>query len=517
MKKWEIESKGLEYLAENLPEKRPLNERYKIIIADDDEQIHSISKVMLEHFIFEGKKLTFIDTYSGAQTKKVLEENPDTAVVFLDVVMETSDAGLKVVEYLRNVLKNKYTRIILRTGQPGEAPEEDVIRDFDINDYRLKTEMTVKRLYTSLYVALRSYRDLRNIERHQEGLKKIIQATGHIFKSNSLDEFLMCMLEELSNFRKYDDRDLLYLFEERVEIDKKSGFVSVPENNKHKIIAGTGKFKELIGRPIEEIHDLFEVREFLQNNKIWDSQVHRLKMGVLIANKVNNTAKNYIFIEGEEDILDFDLIDLFLANFSIAVENYILNHMLNFAQREIIIAFAETVESHFDETGSHIKRISEMMYKFALCLNFSYSEAELIRVASTMHDLGKIAISDSIIKKPGKLLECEFEIIRKHPQNGYDILNKAELPALKLAAEIALNHHEKYDGTGYPSMKKENEIPLSARMMTIVDVFDAMTHQRVYKEASTIDETLKYIQDQEGKHFDPELTQLFIKHFNEII
>lgn len=145
---------------------------YKVLIADDDEEVHTITKMILNDFEFDGKKLSFLDTYSGAETKQVLEKEEEIAVIFLDVVMEEHHSGLEVVEYLRNTLNNRMTRIVLRTGQPGEAPEEKIIKDFDINDYRLKTEMTVKRLYTTLYSALRGYRDLHKIDKHRKGLEK---------------------------------------------------------------------------------------------------------------------------------------------------------------------------------------------------------------------------------------------------------------------------------------------------------------------------------------------------------
>ncbi len=130
------------------------------------------------------------------------------------------------------------------------------------------------------------------------------------------------------------------------------------------------------------------------------------------------------------------------------------------------------------------------MYQFCLCNHYSYSESEVVKVASTMHDLGKIAIPDKILKKPGRLDTDEFEVIKSHTTHGYKILNNSDLEVLKIAADIALNHHEKFDGSGYPAGKKGREIPLNARMLSIIDVFDAMTHRRIYKEAVSQEETL---------------------------
>jgi len=246
-------------------------------------------------------------------------------------------------------------------------------------------------------------------------------------------------------------------------------------------------------------------------------EIAQLEDGIIIRISGKNSFNNYIFIEGTKNIYDTDLINLFMTNYAIALNNFILNTMVADTQREIIITFGEVIEKHFDDTNAHIMRISNMMYEFALIKGFSYQESELMKVASTMHDIGKIAIPDAILKKPGKLTAEEFEIIKEHPLIGYQILSKSNLNVLKLAAEIALYHHEKYDGSGYPEGLRGNTIPLSARMLAIIDVFDAITHRRIHKTAESIDNALNYLKENRGTHFDPDLVDLFLLHSENII
>lgn len=487
---------------------------YKVIVADDDEEVHRVTKMIFKNFKFEGKSLKVIDTYSGEETIKVLKEHPDTAILFLDVVMETNRAGLDVVEQLRNDLGNTLTRIILRTGQPGDAPEEVIIKEYDINDYRLKTELTVKRLYTTLYSALRNYRDLLALESHRKGLEKIIQTSSRLFQHNSLKDFLTSVLDELANFQQNND-GMIYIREGLSNAS--NGFVTIEQSNKNKIVAATGKYMDFIDMEVEAIPELNFLNRWINSDNDMNQTIHQVKEGFVIVGQGKSKLNNYIFVEGEDSVFDFDLINLFLSNFAIALDNYILNNMVNVTQREIIYALAETVESHFEETGSHIKRISEMMYQFAIFMNMSYSESEMLKVGATMHDLGKIAVPDSILKKPGKLTDEEFEVIKTHTNHGYKILSKSDLPVLRMAADIALNHHEKYDGTGYPQGLKGQEIPLSSRMLAIVDVYDAMTHKRCYKDASCPDEAIEYIENNKGKHFDPRLVEVFVNNIDAIL
>ncbi|AFY55222.1 fused histidine kinase/response regulator receiver domain protein [Rivularia sp. PCC 7116] len=148
---------------------------WKVLIVDDEPTVHQVTKLALKNLTFEGKPIIFYSGYSSQEGKKLIAENPDTALILLDVVMDSNDAGLQVVEYIRKELENKRVRIILRTGQPGDAPEESVITNYDINDYKLKVELTRQKLITSTIAALRSYRDILTIEEQAVQLSETLK------------------------------------------------------------------------------------------------------------------------------------------------------------------------------------------------------------------------------------------------------------------------------------------------------------------------------------------------------
>ena len=143
----------------------PVQEPWLVMIVDDDEAMHAVTELVLDDFELMGKGLELLHAYSGEEARRMIEENPQVAVMFLDVVMETENEGLDVTKYIREELKNKYVRIILRTGQPGSAPEHEVVANYDINDYREKSDLTSQKLITSLTSSLRAYSDLRTIEK----------------------------------------------------------------------------------------------------------------------------------------------------------------------------------------------------------------------------------------------------------------------------------------------------------------------------------------------------------------
>ena len=179
------------------------------------------------------------------------------------------------------------------------------------------------------------------------------------------------------------------------------------------------------------------------------------------------------------------------------------------AQLETLERLALASEYRDDDTGQHVHRVSFSSAQIARALELPDETVELIRKAAPLHDVGKIGIPDNVLLKPGKLTPEEWEMMKTHTLIGSRILSRSRFPLLQMAEEIALTHHEKWDGTGYSPGLKEEAIPLSSRIVAVADVFDALTHERPYKSAWTIGEALDEIESQSGRHFDPHIVTAF--------
>jgi signal transduction histidine kinase len=184
------------------------NDAWKVLIIDDEEDVHQLTRFVLGDYSYQGKRLEFISAYSSEEAKTIYNQHNNLALILLDVVMETNDAGLRFVEYVRETQKNHLVRIVLRTGQAGYAPEKEVILKYDINDYRNKTELTDQRLFTVMTASLRSYSDIMTIETYRQGLEeKIAERTHELVKKNEVliqlnrekDEFLSIAAHDLKN------------------------------------------------------------------------------------------------------------------------------------------------------------------------------------------------------------------------------------------------------------------------------------------------------------------------------
>jgi len=186
-------------------------------------------------------------------------------------------------------------------------------------------------------------------------------------------------------------------------------------------------------------------------------------------------------------------------------------------QREVVFTMGAIGESRSKETGNHVRRVAEYSYIFGINFGLPEEEAELLKEASPMHDIGKVGIPDSILHKNGKLDAEEWEIMKTHAQLGYDMLRFSTRPILKSAAVIAISHHEKYDGSGYPNALVGEDIPIYGRIIAICDVFDALGSKRCYKDAWPDEKVFDLIKSESGKHFDPKLVDIFFDNIDQFL
>ncbi len=190
---------------------------------------------------------------------------------------------------------------------------------------------------------------------------------------------------------------------------------------------------------------------------------------------------------------------------------------LRTSQEEAIRRLAQAVEFRDPATGAHLNRMSQTCELLAQRSGMGQERATLIRIASPMHDIGKIAVSDEILHKPGKLTPADWDEMRKHPLIGSEILSGSESELLQLGGLIALTHHERWDGSGYPHGLAGEAIPVEGRIVALADVFDALTSERPYKPAFEVDLALEVMRDERGRHFDPEYLDIFLAVVDEVV
>lgn len=496
--------------AERTPEaSAPAALPWKILIADDEEGVHQVTRLALSRHRFFGRPLEYLDAYSGREAVELMRRHHDVAIVLMDVVMETEQAGLDAVDVIRRELKNPFVRIILRTGQPGQAPEHDVVTRYDINDYKEKTELTAKKLFTMVHTALAHYRELIALAANKAGLERIIEASAKVFEKPSLVQFAGGVLEQFAALL-FADRDAVIVRVNGVATSRRQGRPPT-------VLAATGRYAGSEGRDADEVlgpQVLERLYESLQARK---TIYHKRELTAYFA---TDTGVEYVLYLGSDlpmSMFDQQLLDLFCRNIGIAFENLTLHREVVETQRDLVLMLMEAIEWRSRETRNHVRRVGEYSRLLGALSGLPGKDLEVLPLAAAMHDVGKISIPEEILTKPGPLTAQERAIMDKHAENGQQMLQAHEGVILSAAAIVAGQHHENWDGTGYPKRLQGEQIHRFGRITKLADVFDALCSERCYKEAWPDDQVIEYVKQQRGRQFEPALVDLLLVHLDSFL
>jgi response regulator RpfG family c-di-GMP phosphodiesterase len=475
------------------PQTRPLLP-WKVLIADDEPEVHEVTCLVLGNFRFADRRLEFISAYSAAEARELLLEHPDTAVLLLDVVMESEQAGLRLVRSIREELDNPFVRIVLRTGQAGQAPEHDVIAEYDINDYKEKTELTATRLSTTMYAALRAYRDMRTIEANRLGLENVIRASAHVFTRQNSGDFAAAVLSQLI-LLVGTGHSALYCTADH-QPDQPPRFA---------VASATGRFQALDGADAQGHLPEAIVRSL---RTAYRDRQHQFERDHYVLHFIDSQRDESLLFVGEcgnLSPLDHTLFELFCTNVSIAFENLHLSSELLSSQLEMVYMLAGAAETRSQETANHVRRVGLLAEMIGQAMGLAANDCETLRYAAPLHDIGKIGIPDPILNKPGPHTAEEAVVMRTHADIGARLLGNSQKPVLRVAAQIAASHHENWDGSGYPLGLSGKDIPIAGRITMVADVFDALGSRRCYKEPWGPADIHAFMLEQRGRKFDPDV------------
>ncbi len=451
-----------------------MREEKTILIIDDiDTNIHTLIE------LFDGKYdvLASIDGQDGLD---ILNEE-EVDLVLLDINMPLIDG----FEVCKRIKKNENTKNIPVIFITANTNEESIEKAYEVGGVDYITKPFKAR----------------------EVLSRI---NNHLLlseKNRALSQYLEENITLLNQYKQVVDESLLVS-----KTDLKGRIIYA--NDEFVNISGFTR-DELIGKPHNIVRDkespkdiYKQMWETIKDKKVWHGEVrNRKKDGSYYI--VQATVMPILNSKGE-------IVEYISARKDIT-ELYDLKKEIIDTQKEVIFTMGSICETRSRETGNHVKRVAEYSKLLALYSGLSEENIDLITDASPMHDIGKVAIPDNILHKPAKLTDDEFKIMRTHAEIGYRMLCHSDRPLLKTAALIAFEHHERWDGTGYPRYLKEEEISIEGRITAIADVFDALGSDRVYKQAWKDEDIFNYLRNESGKQFDPSLIKIFFEHINEFL
>src|SRR5579871_4165264 len=317
------EDEFLQIIEDQLPAPE-IGPRWKVAVIDDDPAVHDGTRFALSDYVLNGQRLDILSASSAAEGRELLARHPDVAAVLLDVIMETDSAGLDLVHFIRSTLKNETVRIILRTGQPGQAPERRVIIDYDINDYKAKTELTADKLFTSLTAALRSYQQLQRMVETRRGLEIIIDAASTLYDFKSMQRLAEGVLTQLASLLNVDCAGILVLRDD-----------GSSRRDDFSVLAGSGCYSRFIGAASSKSldPDLRTMVEAAFRRRKHEFVDHRTVLYV----RTGSGREVVVLLQAERQLSETDrsLVEIFGSRLSIAFDNVILYQQLHEANTQL--------------------------------------------------------------------------------------------------------------------------------------------------------------------------------------
>jgi len=450
--------------------------RAKILVVDD-----VVDNIQLVSNILKEKDYSIVFAKSGRKALDILDKSSDIDLILLDVQMPEM-SGIEVCKILKSDNKHKDIPIIFLTAN---SKAEDIKSGFEAGaeDYVIKPFNA-----TELLVRVSTHLEL-------------------FFSRKKLKDRLESNINLLNQYRDVIDRSS---FVSKTDLNGvityvNDAFISISGYTKDELI---GKHHGILRHQDEPNEKFQELWETIKSKKIWQGEIKNLK----------KDGTSYIVYGTIMPILNSNgEIEEYISATHDITEIYRLQGEIEDTQKEVVFTMGSIGETRSKETGNHVKRVAEYSKVLAEHIGLDREQINLLVDASPMHDIGKVAIPDYILHKPGRLTEEEFAIMKSHSEIGHTMLNHSSRPLLKVASKIALEHHEKWNGKGYPQGLKGAEISIEGRITAVADVFDALGSDRVYKKAWNDEKIFKLFEEERGEHFDPELIDIFFKHFDEFV
>jgi len=352
---------------------------WKVLIVDDETDIHAMTQLGLKDFQFADRPLQILQALSGTEAQEILKTEPDIAVALIDVVMETDDAGLRLINFIRDELKYVLIRLIIRTGQPGMAPEREVIERYDIDDYKSKTELRADKLYTTMRMALKSYRDLVTLDSNRRALRKILEAVPEFHHAQSLNHFFNGILTQLIGLCNLGEHSLIYTID--------SGLFITAEDHHVVVQSGTGRFAPTQ----EEPEEVDKIRKICLAKILGDTVTPELPASaLLIPLELNNQPKGFVYLENTRHLnpADLDLIQIMTQQCASALENLRLYFDLKEANQKALKLLELAEQSrHEAERANRAKSqfLANMSHELRTPLNAIIGYSEMLQ--ETAEDL----------------------------------------------------------------------------------------------------------------------------------
>ncbi|MEA3316072.1 MAG: response regulator [Campylobacterota bacterium] len=458
-----------------------MNSKISVLYVEDDMMIIDFIKRLFIRY----KEFNVMYAQNGQEGLELYENNKFDLVI-TDMIMPIMN-GFKLIEEIKKISPTQLFMLVT-----GLDNKEDLIKAINLRvNYFIEKPLNIKKFKSTLD-------EISNIikQKQENELSKL-----------TLEGYKLA-IDNNSIVSKTDSKGIITYVNDN--------FCKISKYTKEELI---GKSHKIVEHPNTDKETLKAIWTVISSNRQWQGKIKHMAKNkdtyvvdtlIMPIINTNNKIIEYVF-------MGHDITQLEENQERLKIELEEATQEIEDTQKEVVFTMGAIGETRSKETGLHVKRVAEYSALLAKLYGLDEHIIELIRMASPMHDIGKVGIPDNILNKPGRLTKEEFEVMKSHSIIGYDMLKHSTREIMKTSAIIALEHHERWDGKGYPNGSSGEDIHIYGRITAICDVFDALGSDRCYKKAWDLEKILKLFQIEKGKHFDPILMELFLDNLDDFI
>lgn len=478
---------------------------WRVLIVDDDQEVHALTRIALRDCRCQDRGIEFLEASDVRRARELLQCHDDIAIAFIDVVMDTDHAGLDLVTYIRREMRNRSIRLILRTGQPGVAPERQVIRDYDINDYIAKASVSAAKLYTTTVAALRTFDHITSLERDRDaldrvrvGLETVVDASAALGAVDTIESFATQLLKQFGRLLHCTSRTLLVQAAEPLVHGAHAHY---------DVLAKAGHFKhdaDALDDPAVRV----PIEEGLKAGR---SIVHG---GVFIGYfPVRDGLVHLLYVDGAAEDADLPVLEQLSRQICVTFDGLDRERKRRLVLTELILMLCDLIESRSHDSANRTRRVAELAQMLGQAAGLDRTECDTLFLLAVLQWVGPLARLDAAPapeRAPLSSMAAARPRAIDHDQGG-----RANLGILRLAALVAAQRDERVDGSGTPDGLQGASIHVYSRIITIAQAFDAALGNDEAADGPAVMRAVEVLQEGRGTRFDAELVDAFIAHREE--
>lgn len=487
-----------------------VSQAWRVLVVDPLNEITSFINELQRGYTSGAVNLVVERAESHAEVLRQLTESSDIAVIILELSNTKDDSALILIQNIREVLGNIVVSIITVSSDTIAVEYGNFARQYNILSNITLEQIKSGTARATIVEGFKVFQSKFHLEESRQLFVASLKQEEEMSKFSSLSIFISGFLSRLCSLLSDANPNC------RSEISMLSAY-RIGISSEYRVLEGMGEYKDSKNIELNQVLSEEDCQHAFANNETTNHSVTRNSYCGIFTTHSGESALIYVKKSKPLNERELQLLSQFTESASTAIGTISISNDDTARRSDVLTTLSRVVELRSQETAVHVNRVGAVSKLLASRLGLSSREIDLVWLAAPLHDIGKAVTPESILNKQGTLTKHEYSIMQNHVTHGYEFLKNSNIELINAAATIALSHHEKWDGTGYPRGLKGDDIHIFGRIVGLADVVDALIGKRCYKDPLSLGKVVDIVHSERGKHFDPAVVDTFVNSLDEYV